>query len=99
MKVKYTREAQKQARYERRRWRDYRDHREIFDEELAAWTRVLETAPKLAVYGLLAGKPVRRIQMQKTKVHLYYVIEEDLKLVRIVSVWGSRRGDGPQFDE
>ena len=99
MKVRYTREAQEQARYERKRWRAYRQHKEVFDLEIDAWTTMLETAPMLAVYGLLAGKPVRRVQLQKTKVHLYYVIEEELDVVRIVSVWGSRRGAHPVFDE
>ena len=99
MKVKFTKEAQGDARRERSRWRAYRDSKGLFDEELAESKKYLATGPKLAVYGILAGRPVRRLQMPKTQVHLFYVIYEELDLVRIVTMWGSRRGDPPEFDE
>ena len=99
MKVKYTSEAQTQARQDRSRWRKYRDSKDVFDQDLSASRVFLASGPKLAVYGLLAGRPVRRTQLKRLKVHLYYVIYEELNLVRIVSVWGSHRGDAPVFDE
>lgn len=99
MKVKFTKEAQSSTRRERARWRAYRDSKSLFDEELAEAKKYLVTGPKLAVYGILAGKPVRRIQLKKTQMHLFFVIEEDERLVRVVVVWGSRRGDPPGFDD
>ncbi len=99
MKVRFVAEAQASVRKERSRWRNYRDSKDLFDQELQAAKSYLAHGPKLAVYGVLAGRPVRKFQLPKTKVHLFYVIYEELDLVRIVTVWGSRRGDPPVFDD
>ncbi len=95
MKVRFTAEAQKQARYERARWRAYRDTKGLFDEELSAATGSLEAAPKLAVYCVLAGESVRRLFLKKTRVHVYFVIDDAQQIVRVVAVWGARRGAEP----
>lgn len=99
MKVRYTAESQALVRKERSRWRKYRDSKGLFEEELEEAKKYLATGPKTAVYGILGGRPVRKYQLPKCKVHLFYVIYEELDLVRIVTMWGSRRDDPPAFDD
>ena len=39
----------------------------------------------------------RRLLLRRTGFHVYYVIDEPMREVTIVAVWGARRGHGPSF--
>ena len=95
MKVVLTEEAQRQARTERRWWREHRDAKHLFTAELRAARQVLASAPKHEVYGRFEGQPVRRVLLEKTRCHVYYVVVEHENLVRIIAVWGATRGGDP----
>jgi plasmid stabilization system protein ParE len=95
VKVVLTKEAQRQARAERKWWREHRDAKRLFTAELRAAREVLAHAPKHEVYGSFDGQPVRRLLLAKTRCHVYYVIVEREQLVRIVAIWGSTRGSDP----
>jgi hypothetical protein len=90
-----TEQAQRQARAERRWWHKHRDSKSLFSEELRAAREKLKEGLKLEIYGHLDGEPVRRLLLEKTRCHVYYVIIERENLVRIVSVWGALRGEDP----
>lgn len=92
-----TEEAQRQARAARRWWRQHRDAKELVVEELRIARLVLKDGPKLEIYGHLDGQPVRRLLLEKTRFHVYYVILEREDLVRIVAIWGAMRGHGPNL--
>ena len=89
-----TEEAQRQARAERKWWRANRDAQHLFTEELRAARTILAHGPKHEIYGYFDGQPVRRLLLEKTRCHLYYVVSESL--VRIVAVWGATRGAAPR---
>ena len=90
-----TAEAQRQARAERKWWRAHRDARQLFSDELRAARAILAHGPKHEIYGYFDGQPVRRLLLEKTRCHLYYVVLEAENLVRIVAVWGALRGAEP----
>lgn len=90
-----TEEAQRQARAERRWWRANRDSKQLFSDELRAARSVLAKGVLHAVYGTFEGEPVRRILLEKTRCHLYYVVNEHERAVRIVAVWGATKGTAP----
>ena len=90
-----TEEAQRQARAERRWWREHRDAKQLFSQELRAARDVLARTPKHEIYGHFDGQPVRRLLLEKTRCHLYYLVVEREQLVRIIAVWGATRGADP----
>jgi hypothetical protein len=90
-----TEEAQRQARAERKWWRANRDAKHLFSEELRRARDLLAHAPKHEIYGHFDGHPVRRLLLEKTRCHLYYIVLEREGLVRIVAVWGATRGADP----
>lgn len=95
MRVVLTEEAQRQARAERAWWRAHRDAKHIFSQELRAARALLAHGPKHEIYGYFDGQPVRRLLLEKTRCHVYYVVFEPEKLVRIVAIWGAMRGAAP----
>ena len=97
MRVRLTDEARRQARLVRAWWRSHRDERLAFDEDLVAARDRLKTGPKHKVYGFIDGEPIRRMLLERTGYHLYYVIYESNDLVRIVAIWGATLGAGPDL--
>lgn len=66
----------------------------LFLDELAQALNTLEGAPGLGTrYEPKAG--VRRLLLQRTHYHLYFVVEADC--VFVVAVWSTYRGGGPQL--
>jgi hypothetical protein len=49
------------------------------------------------IYGYFDGQPVRRLLLEKSACHLYYLLLEKENIVRIVAVWGASRGTGPDL--
>ena len=39
---------------------------------------------------------MRRLLLEKTRCHLYYVVMERENLVRIVAIWGAMKGTDPR---
>jgi plasmid stabilization system protein ParE len=97
LKVELSDEAKRQARQENAWWRKHRDAKSLFAEELRAARKTLTEAPKHQVYAYIDQEPVRRMLLEKTRCHIYYVILEAEKLVRIVAIWGASRERGPDF--
>jgi hypothetical protein len=92
-------EAQQQARAERTWWRAHRDAKQLFSEELRGLGSPPPHGPKHEIYGHFDGQPVRRILLEKTRCHLYYVVVEREDLVRIVAVSGAMKGVHPKLIE
>jgi plasmid stabilization system protein ParE len=97
LKVELSDEAKRQARDENAWWRKNRDHKRIFTEELRAARKVLKDGPKHQIYAYIDCEPVRRLLLEKTRCHVYYVVFEREKLVRIVAIWGGPREHGPKL--
>ena len=99
MKVRLSEEAQQQARRIRQWWRRNRTKApNLFQEELRkARRRLAVAAHEGQAYGRFQGELVRRVLLEKTRNHVYYVIDETDRVVRIVSIHGAVRGSGPDF--
>jgi hypothetical protein len=69
----------------------------LFTEELVGTLkRIREGIAVGTVYETKnSGALVRRVLMERTEYHVYYVREGDVCFV--VSIWGARRGRGPRF--
>jgi hypothetical protein len=97
LKVQLSDEAKRQAREENAWWRKNRDSKRLFTEELRAARKVLKDGPKHQTYAFIEGEPVRRLLLEKTLCHVYYVVLEREKLVRVVAIWGASRQRGPKL--
>jgi len=63
---------------------------------LASALNAIATAPELGTRLDHDTVPdLRRIPLRVTRYHLYYVFSDDL--VRVLAVWHSRRGTGPEL--
>jgi len=58
---------------------------------------VLKDGPKHQIYAYIDGEPVRRLLLEKTRCHVYYLILEAEKLVRVVNILGASRERGPKL--
>ena len=97
MKVELSDEAKRQAREENAWWRTHRDSKRLFTEELRAARKVLKDGPKREIYAYVHGEPVRRLLLEKTRCHIYYVVLARENLVRVVAVWGASRQRAPKL--
>jgi len=98
MKLAFTPEAEAQADECDRWWREHRDAKDIFAEELAATRTLLREAPEIgSMHTVLDGLPVRRVLLRKTRTHVYYSVDGDAELVTILAVWGAPKGRGPKL--
>lgn len=97
MKVELSNEAKRQAREENAWWRKNRDAKGLFTEELREARKVLKEGPKHQVYAYIDGVAVRRLLLEKTRCHVYYIVLERENLVRVVAIWGARRGRMPKL--
>ena len=97
MKVELADEAKRQARHENAWWRKNRDNKRLFVEEFREARKALTDGPKHQVYAYIDGRPVRRLFLEKSRCHIYYVILEPENMVRVVAVWGASREHGPDL--
>src|SRR6266498_3744705 len=91
--------AQAQARKVVVWWREHRPKaRDLFEDEMAAVLDRLAEAPKTGLpYRTIRNRQIRRILMARTSYNVYFEIQEERTLVRIVAVWHAARGHGPRL--
>ncbi|MBN1607543.1 MAG: hypothetical protein JW940_12980 [Polyangiaceae bacterium] len=98
MKLKIVEEARAQYREQSAWWHEHRDAKALFAQEFLAAIRHLRTAPESgALYTRKRGRAIRRWLMPKTEYHVYYRFDRDHDLLIIYSLWGARRGRGPEL--
>jgi hypothetical protein len=80
-------------------WRGQRDKApELFKEELSRAEAFLAVTPNLAkVYQTRRDRPIRWVILPKTKVKLYFWVDEKKGIVNVVSAWGGKRERGPKL--
>ena len=72
--------------------------RDLFARELAGALRLLLRAPGVGVaYGPKSGDGVRRLILQRTGYHVYYVHDSEQQVLGILAVWSCRRGRPPSL--
>jgi hypothetical protein len=96
VKVVFTADARRAADALDAWWREHRDHKDVFEEELEAAVARIGSIPEgFAVYAATRRGLVRRLQLPKTKHHVYFLIDSAAGVARIVAVWGAQRRRGP----
>jgi plasmid stabilization system protein ParE len=65
------------------------------DELVAARSQIARVPSSGPAYASPEHRDVRRLLMLRTQYHLYYVIDEEQRVVTILAVWHTARGNGP----
>jgi hypothetical protein len=60
-------------------------------------TLLLEAPSIGSVYTVVDGLPVRRVLLRKTNTHVYYSVDDDTELVKVLAVWGAPKARGPKL--
>ena len=78
-------------------WRENRDHRDLFRDELLVAFDYIERTPDLGTLYETDewDSPVRYVQLKKTRHQLYYTVQRDLVLV--IAIWSSVTGQAPRL--
>lgn len=98
MRIRYSRRAIREIEARNRWWREHRDAKDVFLDELDEALKQLSTLPDLGVrYETKSGSTVLRILLPKTKHHVYFRREPEQNRIMIVSVWGAQRRRGPRI--
>lgn len=71
----------------------------LFEDELTAALELLAKQPEIGVRDERFGVPgLRRLRLQRSRYHVYYVHMPELGEVHVRAVWGAVRGRGPDID-
>lgn len=99
MKLRIAGPAQAQLDYIEAWWRAHRDKAPArFEVELEEAKELLQHTPHLGmVHAKHDGRFIRRIMLRKTKVKLFYWVEEGAEVVHIIAAWGGKRGRDPKL--
>ncbi len=66
--------------------------------ELARATSLLSTMPMAGTaYRRATSASYRRPLLRRSRFHVYYVIDETERVIRIVAIWNAVRGHGPDL--
>ncbi len=95
MQLRFTPKARAQASEADAWWRKHRSAVDLFEEELNAALERIALHPTIRQPHIVGGKEVRRIQMRKTRYHVYYTVDEAQQEIVIHAVWGAVRGKPP----
>ncbi|MFT3694409.1 MAG: type II toxin-antitoxin system RelE/ParE family toxin [Kofleriaceae bacterium] len=91
--VRWSPEAEEQLEVTAQWWAAFRPAAPaLLEEELAEATALLERMPSA---GRIYRDCYRMMLLRSTGLHLYYVVEDGERIVRIVALWGARTGHGP----
>jgi plasmid stabilization system protein ParE len=93
--VRTTPEADSQIRDVDAWWRQHRPGvPDLFVDELSTAFDVIAAAPQIGrLYRQSPVQGTRRLLLNGTRYHLYYVHREEE--VRVLALWHARRGSGP----
>lgn len=79
-------------------WRDHREAKDLFKEELAEAFDRIARAPRIRPpYAEIEGEPIWRLLMARTEQHVYYTVNDATNEIIVETVWGARRGKGPEL--
>ena len=98
MRVRFTAESRRAVREKRAWWEQNRERAPtLFVEELAAIVASLRdgTDGGRQRYAARGGRIIWRLLMPKTRIHVYYRIEQDAQEIEILLVWNAVAAEGP----
>jgi plasmid stabilization system protein ParE len=99
MRVVATSEALAQLENRKKWWRENRPATaDLFDQEFLDAVALISERPELfPSYRKIGDTGIRRVLMEKTACHLYYEVDEEAGVVRILSAWAAVRGMPPSL--
>jgi plasmid stabilization system protein ParE len=99
LKVRFSPRARRRAATINKWWRANRPAvPDLFDRELAEITGKLAATPTLGtIYATICGELVMRLLLPRTEQHLYYSVDKAGGVVRVITIWGARRGRPPRL--
>lgn len=90
-------EAQRRFEAEDEWWRENRDAKELFTDELEQALQRLAADPTIGqAYRLRRGKLIQRVLLTKTRCHVYYFYDRENVLIEVHTIWGARKERGPR---
>lgn len=96
MKIVLLAEAQRRFEAEDDWWRENRDAKELFVDELEETLKRIAASPEIGQhYRLTRGKLIQRVLMTRTRCHVYYFHDRAHAVIEVHSVWGAHRERGP----
>lgn len=68
----------------------------VLHQELARALAILQVVPRAGTPTALApAPPLRRLLLRRSRLHLYYSIDEGRRVVLLRAVWHTARGETP----
>ncbi len=81
-----------------RRWRDTARIPEVFEEDiLVALQRIATTPTSAPVARRTSRRTIYRVSASKTKLHLYFVVDEASGVAKVLDVWSHYRSGLPKL--
>jgi len=98
MRVLFMPRAMASLRRMARRWRDNARVPEVFEKDISAAVQRITLAPTAApIARRTERRTIYRVPARKTKLHLYYVVDEGLGVVKVLDVWSQFRSRAPKL--
>ena len=71
---------------------------DLFERELEAAKNRLALEPRAGrFYARIGDSLIRRVLLPRTEQHVYYEVDEKAEMVLVHTIWGARRGRGPDL--
>jgi len=98
VRVQVSKRAENEIRRINMRWRSAADRPDVFLVEVERAIEFLETVSSPGTPCATKKRPhLKRILLEKSKCHVYFVVDEKRELLTIVDVWNGQRGRPPKL--
>ena len=98
MRVEISKRAQRSIERIDVRWRKQADYPELFRSEMDGVIEHPETVSGPGTPCGTARRPhLKRILLEKTKCHVYFIVNEQQQWIEVMQVWDGRREHRPKL--
>jgi len=98
VKVDISKRARRHSDRINARWAQRGDDSRLYAREFLDAVKHLETVGQPGTPCATRKRPgLRRLLLEKSKCHVYFVVDEELDLLTIVDVWNGQRGQLPKL--
>lgn len=80
------------------RWREKARHPEVFESDINIILSRLASAPTTGFRAKMTKRRiVYRMGTEKTKLHVYYLVDAEKSVVTVLHLWSQLRGSAPRL--
>ena len=96
-RIELTDTARSQLRDALAWWREHRpESPDLLAVEVRGAVAALRETPAIGALHPRRGFPgLRKVVLHRSKRAMFYVVDQDQRLIQILAVWGTARGKGP----